>query len=120
MSHESFSTRSSQHVPLAVFNVGSYSVSVANNLTDLHRVDTSVFNNCSDVLRQHYTEPYWGFIICQLRDGNQKYHPFAYSHVMLNGTFFIPTRHYHPDNQLGLHRRSDTFKTRECLVLVVL
>ncbi len=85
---------------LPVFNVGSYSVSVAQNLSDLKRVDASVFimhKECFDILSQHYRESYWGFLICQLKNGNHKYHPMAYSHAILNNTFFIPTRHYHAE-----------------------
>lgn len=83
---------------LAVFNVGSYAMSIAHGLSDLDRVDRSVFTlypECRRVLSSHYSAPYWGFIICQLRSGNHKYHPVAYSHATLKGQYFIPTLHHH-------------------------
>jgi hypothetical protein len=84
--------------PLPVFDVGSYRVSLAHNLADLDRVDPSVFvmnPECSSMLRHTYPESQWGFIICQLRPGNHKYHPFAWSHALLPNGYFIPTKHFH-------------------------
>lgn len=84
---------------LEVFNVGSYQVSLAKSLDDLKRVNTNVFvlsPGCREVLQQHYTQSYWGFIICKLVTGREHYHPFAYQHRMIAPNhLFIPTRHYH-------------------------
>jgi hypothetical protein len=86
---------------LDVYNVGSYKVSLACSLQDLQHVDTSVFelsNGLKKILNKHYSNPIFGFIICKLVDGNEKYHPFAYSHNIANEKIFIPTRHFHDEN----------------------
>lgn len=86
---------------LAVIDVGSYKVSMAHTLDDLARVNTNVFvlsPGCKEVLQQHYSQPYWGFIICKLAKGREHYHPFAYEHDLIaQGHLFIPTRHFHHD-----------------------
>jgi hypothetical protein len=85
---------------LEVFNVGSYTISLATNLAELtDDVDESVFK-LSDGLKADLTElyaaePNWGFIICKLNTGLNDYHPFAYSHDIYDKTVFIPTQHYH-------------------------
>ena len=86
---------------LEVIDVGSYQVSTAFSITDLSRIDSSVFSLSHDVaalLATNYPDNF-GFIICQLKQGAQSYHPFAYSHFSFSddGTrLFVPTRHYHP------------------------
>jgi len=87
---------------LEVQDVGSYKCSVANSIADLQRVDPRVFTitqDFVDVLTQHYDAQYWGFIICKIRDGAtdsfEEYHPIAYTHSLIGGKLFIPTRHYH-------------------------
>lgn len=89
---------------LQVMNVGSYVVSVAKCFDDLMRVDKSVFvlnNELIDVLKKYYSRPFWGFIVCKLKKGSEKYHPLAYSHDIYNGRIFIPTRHYHAETNIG-------------------
>lgn len=104
---------------LQVFDVGSYSISIAHNLQDLKRVDASVFllhRECADVLAKHYPEHHWGFLICKLKNGNHKYHPLAYSHTILNNKFFIPTLHHHAESSkphmvgpiMGINTRGGT------------
>ena len=85
---------------LDVFSIGSYNVSLAMNLNDLKRVDENIFTlseGCEKVLEKHYKQSFWGFIICQLKSGNENYHPFAYSHKLMQKVF-IPTRHYHANS----------------------
>jgi hypothetical protein len=86
---------------LKVFDVGSYKVSLAKNLNDLKRVNKSVFDLSSgldEILRKNYANPHFGFIICKLAEGNETYHPFAYSHSIFNKKVFIPTKHYHKES----------------------
>jgi len=99
LSINSFSSNSKSK--LEVFNVGSYKVSVAQTIDDLERVDTSVFelsNNLSNFMKNSYSEPYFGFIICKLNLGSEKYHPFGYSHAIFNNILFVPTKHFHVHN----------------------
>ncbi len=86
---------------LKVFHLGSYQVSLAMNLNDLKRVDENVFvlsEGCEETLTKNYKQSHWGFIICKLAKGNEEYHPFGYSHNLLNNDIFIPTKHYHQKN----------------------
>ncbi len=92
----SYSTNSVPRT-LEVFNVGSYKVSLAKNLGELRLVDSRVFNlseGCEDMLKDYPSG--FGFIICKLASGVEKYHPFGYSHDIINKTtIFVPTKHYH-------------------------
>lgn len=86
--------------PLEVFNVGSYKVSVAMNLEQVERADKKVFilsDGLKQTLNTFYYQPYWGFIICKLNAGQESYHPFAYSHQIIDNKIYIPTRHYHKE-----------------------
>ena len=86
--------------PLEVFNVGSYKVSLAMNLEQISRVDARIFELSSGLkqtLQMFYYQPYWGFIICKLAKGPESYHPFAYSHDIIDSKIYIPTRHYHQE-----------------------
>lgn len=94
---------------LHVLNVGSYSVSVGMCLDDLLRVDKSVFvlsDELIDVMKKYYSGSFWGFIVCKLKKGPEKYHPLAYSHDIYNGKIFIPTRHYHVESSTGTGARA--------------
>lgn len=82
---------------LRVFDVGSYNVSVANSLDDLNYINADIFDvddNCIKLLNTNYADNIFGFIICQLKTGNNEYHPLGYSHD-LAPKIFIPTKHYH-------------------------
>lgn len=86
--------------PLQVFNVGSYKVSLAKNLEQIQRVDPKIFKLSSGLkqtLETFYYQPYWGFIVCKLNSGPESYHPFAYSHQIIDSKIYIPTRHYHQE-----------------------
>lgn len=82
---------------LAVFNVGSYSCSVALSLEQLQNIDETVFKlspRVREVLAGHYPTRF-GFLVCQLTaDGEQ--HPIAYVHHLLAADrLFVPTLHHH-------------------------
>jgi hypothetical protein len=98
LTNSSFNTRDEK--PLEVFNVGSYKVSLAKSLEEINRVDTKIFK-LSDGLKQtleiFYYQSYWGFIICKLAKGEELYHPFGYSHDIIDNKIYIPTRHYHQE-----------------------
>ena len=96
-STNSFNTRE-DNSPLEVFNVGSYQVSMAMNLDQISRVDQKIFvlsPGLKQTLSMFYYQPYWGFIICKLGSGPELYHPFGYSHEIIDNKIYIPTRHYH-------------------------
>ncbi len=96
---------------IAVIDVGSYSASICFSLSDLDRLDPSVFVLSGDVkafLQNDYSVNF-GFIICRLRKSSEdeavQYHPFGYSHFLeTDGSLFVPTKHYHIHKQ-GIFRR---------------
>ena len=99
-SSNSYGLRGVDSTPLEVFNVGSYKVSLAMNLEQISRVDSRVFElseGLANTLSMFYYQPYWGFIICKLDLGAETYHPFAYSHDIIDKKVYIPTRHYHQE-----------------------
>ncbi len=85
---------------LEVIEVGSYLVSTAHSVSDLSRLNADVFTLSSGVSRlvkKNYSRDF-GFIICQLKRGFHEYHPFAYSHCLLNSStsnLWLPTMHHH-------------------------
>lgn len=83
--------------PLEVHTVGSYSVSIADNLEDLSRLRKDVFQITGDVgvmFSQYYSSGY-SFMVCIMKAG-AKFHPIGYVHSRLSDkSMFIPTRHYH-------------------------
>ncbi len=84
--------------PLEVISHGSYLVSIAPTLEDLHRLDTTVFEfppDIFDFFGKHYTREF-GYLCCRLKEGHQDYEPICYSHSLhSNGKRFVPTLHYH-------------------------
>jgi len=98
--YRSFSANSANvaNSALDVFSVGNYNVSLANNLSDISRLNKNVFvlsPGLATTLQTHYSDPVWGFIIFTLARDKKDYHPFAFSHAVYNNKLYIPTRHYH-------------------------
>lgn len=111
----SYGTQSTDRSTLVVYDVGSYKVSLAHSLNDLKRVDVSVFElskGLEEMLKTHYSNPVFGFIICKLAEGKEKYHPFAYSHNIASEKVFIPTRHYHDENINSYYGNYDMFTNK--------
>jgi hypothetical protein len=89
---------------LEVFSVGSYNVSLAQNLSNISRLDKNVFvlsSGLAKTLQSHYSDPVWGFIVFVLARDKKDYHPFAFSHALYNNKIYIPTRHYHDTHVMG-------------------
>jgi hypothetical protein len=82
---------------LRVERVGGYNCSVVPTLTDLQRIDTSVFTlpkNIEAILQEHYSN--FSFIICHFANQKVAGHPIACTSArLLDGRLFIPTRHEH-------------------------
>jgi hypothetical protein len=84
-----------------VLDVGSYKASVVPKFDHFHRLQFAEFNLHPDVtkLLERYYKNNYGFVVCILKP-QATYHPFAYVHELRsNGELFIPTRHYHGEQQ---------------------
>lgn len=84
--------------PLPVFHVGSYQVSIAPSVHELHRADSRIFqlDPALETLLQDKYESHFGFLLCRLRPGSHTYHPLAYVHEKDPcRLLFVPTLHYH-------------------------
>ena len=83
---------------LPVYNLGSYSLSVAKTWHDLERANRDVFafpEELPPLLRRKY-DSHFGFLLCRLRQGAHTYHPLAYIHEKDPcRLLFVPTFHYH-------------------------
>lgn len=111
----SFGTDGILEKKLDVYDIGSYKVSLAHSLNDLKRVDTGVFElstGLEEMLQKHYSNPVFGFIICKLAEKKEKYHPFAYSHNIASQKVFIPTKHYHDENNNSQYNNYDMFSDK--------
>jgi len=92
----------SKNSKLAVYDVGSYQVSICNCIDDFDRIDQLIFMLdpfVKTLLSAYYTNrriPF-GFIVCKLRKGSATYHPLGYSYRIYSsrGYMFVPTRHHH-------------------------
>lgn len=95
--YKGFELNSSDCDTLKIHKVGSYQASIVDSLNDFARVDSSfrLNPNVKEILATHY--PTFGFIVCQLVEGENDYEPFAYTHHIIDGKVFTPTRHYHGD-----------------------
>lgn len=106
----------SKNNTLNIFSVGSYQVSVAMNLNQIQNVDKNIFNLSSglnEILSKYYNKSFFGFIICKLNSGKEKYHPLAYSHKIINSKIFIPTKHYHQEIKHKPFFQSSYFDPRQ-------
>lgn len=103
----SIPTRSAAHLTasfrmnesLPVYKVGSYLASIVPRFEDFMRLDRNLFELSNELLSMlsHFYDQRFGFIVCILKKGTHNYHPFAYSHDLLEPSkLFLPTRHYHP------------------------
>jgi len=85
---------------LAVAEVGSYFISIAENLADLRRIDPKVFKvstSLEAVMKGHYAQGF-AFIICSFNPKKkiEGGHPVAFVHdLMPDGHLFVPCRHEH-------------------------
>jgi len=110
-----FTNQSKSGKMLEVYDIGSYKVSLAKSIDELKRVNANVFvlsKGLDEILKKHYSNPIFGFIICKLSEGNEKYHPFAYSHEITQEKVFIPTRHYHDENINNFYNNYEMFTSR--------
>ncbi len=93
--HASASLR---HDTLEIIAHGSYLVSIAPQLEDLLRLNTSVFELTPEVYHffgSHYNREF-SFLCCVLKKGQEAYEPLCYSHPLhSSGRLFVPTLHYH-------------------------
>jgi hypothetical protein len=91
---------------LEVIDVGSYQVSVVQNIEDFTKLDSSVFKLKPELLefmKTKYDEAF-SFIVCKVKSTATKetYHPLAY--ITNRGKhMFIPTMHFHPDDSHESH-----------------
>ena len=83
---------------LEVISHGSYLVSIAPQLEDLLRLNTSVFQVTPELFNffaKHYNGEF-SFLCCVLKQGSKGYEPLCYSHPLhSSGKLFVPTLHYH-------------------------
>jgi hypothetical protein len=87
-----------QRDTLEVFDHGSYLVSIAPQIEDLLRLDTTLFEFTPELFEffaKHYTREF-SYICCVLKPGTKDYEPLCYSHpIHSSNKLFVPTLHYH-------------------------
>ncbi len=79
------------------YKTSDYSIYMAPTMNHLKQFDGKIFklsNELEQILENYYYQPYWGFLICQLKPGNCGYHPIAYSHQIIQNKIYLPTRQY--------------------------
>lgn len=90
---------------IAIVDVGSYQASIVPSIDEFVFLNSlfKIPENVIEILKKYYAKNF-SFIVCKLREGEVKYHPFAYYHELLrHNTLFIPTRHHHPHSIGGTH-----------------
>ncbi len=79
------------------YRSGSYIAYIAPNIENLYKLDGKKFilsKELKQVLETYYYQQYWGFIILSLNPGTLNYHPFGYSHQIIQNKIYLPTRHH--------------------------
>lgn len=92
--------RAASAASLPVISHGSYLLSIAETLEDLHRINPTVFDlpeGIFDFFRKHYNSQF-GYLVCKLKEGKSEYEPLCYSHEAIPTKLFVPTLHYHNHN----------------------
>ena len=81
---------------LAVIRVGNYDVSIVPTVDDVKRLNPDVFAVSAETertLRKNYPNR-CAFLVAQLRVSGD-FHPLGYTHPLVGGHLFVPTRHEH-------------------------
>ena len=79
------------------YKTSDYTIYMAPTINHLKQFDGKIFklsNELKQKLEIYYYQPYWGFLICQLKPGSCGYHPIAYSHQIIQNKIYLPTRQY--------------------------
>lgn len=95
-------SNSQSYKTLEVVEVGSYSCSIVPSLVDFDRLDTGVFSlnpKLKNVLQEYYPSGY-SFLVCKIKR-SEKFHPIAYIHPKPANSLFVPTRHFHDEQNDG-------------------
>lgn len=92
---------------LRVQRVGDYEVSIAQNVTDINRLDPDVFRlglGAEKLLREHYSKlEGWSFVVAKLVAGGSL-HPLGYTYTARNPTdLYVPTYHEHGGDSISNH-----------------
>lgn len=84
--------------------------------------DLQEFNEREDILPEPvmeqlaeiYHEPYWGFLLCAIRQGSHLYEPICYTHRTIAENLYIPSLIYQPTSFRDVHipEESDRFDDR--------
>lgn len=94
---------------LPVVDVGSYRVSVVPTLQAFQNLDPSEFlidSSIQNIFSETYPE-WFGYIVCKLKTGIQRYEPLAYSFDVYGPEkLFFPTLHVHPHVHATLGREN--------------
>ena len=94
---------------IEVTQVGSYLASIAPRIEDFSKLsDTFVISpQVLEFVAKHYPVDY-SFVVCKL-DKQKEYHPFGFCHGKLtNKQMFIPTMHFHEQQQNDEVKLPDT------------
>lgn len=81
---------------LKVHDVGDYKVSIVPSVKDLTRLDLNIFElspRTRSICKVYYKTGF-SFVVAVLRRGGT-IHPLGYTHPLLPGGLFVPTRHEH-------------------------
>lgn len=117
LSKQSFSM-SLEDNSLAVVDVGSYKATLVPSHAQLDFIDINVFGTVNDKIKEMLAKYYgengennapFGYIVCKLKYGSAKYHPFAYAHKIADGKLFVPTRHEHNDTRTDASSSFSTY-----------
>ncbi len=86
--------------------LASYEVEVINsinNLRELNEAEMLLHPETLEQLADMYPEPYWGFLLCKLLQGNYIYEPLCYSHRMIGENLFVPSLLFQPRTFRDIH-----------------
>lgn len=79
-----------------------------NHLREMNVYQRILPSQTLDELAEIYSEPYWGFIILRVLEGDFVYEPLCYSHQMIRGELFVPALTHIPRSIHDTHIPEET------------
>jgi hypothetical protein len=78
------------------------------DLRELNERESMLPGTVMNQLAELYHQPYWGFLLCSLRQGTYVYEPICYTHRMISDELFLPSLIYQPRTIKDVRIREET------------
>lgn len=95
-----------------IHHIGHYEVvevvESIQHLRNMNAYDWMLSSQTIDEMAEIYSEPYWGFILLRVLEGDFVYEPLCYTHQSIRDKLFIPALLHIPQNFQDVHIQEET------------